>query len=329
MTFEVKSSALGNKAASRAMENQGPNDTQDEVKSLIKKLSFWKEESQRELSDIISGCTYKISEGIKDLVEEVSHLKTRLSLKTKECDDLLGTVDKLNGEIRQMQMGDIRFIAKSPSKRKGKHIWNTSTNDAQEAEMEDSDVLEIEQPRDIARGDLADEGDIEEHQVPQRQSILMDPWNDQQQHSSGNTLNGDIDDPGSNDEQGVRAGMKPIHQTKEERKRWNQEQRAKAGNKRRSNPGEKEAMTYYQAKTNNQYEDVTFTEAKREMEQSYSDFMKSEKCKSMQAKAGMKPIPNTGIKEAMEEYLAKNYSENQDITFTEAKRQKERNFMKS
>ena len=47
---------------------------------------------------------------------------------------------------------------------------------------------------------------------------------------------------------------------------------------------------------------------------------------------GMNPIPNPGIKEAMEEYLAKNYSPNEDITMTEEKRQKERylsNFMKS
>merc|ERR1712154_29585 len=37
---------------------------------------------------------------------------------------------------------------------------------------------------------------------------------------------------------------------------------------------------------------------------------------------GMNPIPNPGIKEAMEEYLAKNYSPNEDITMTEEKRQK-------
>ena len=243
--FEVKSSTLGKRAASREMKYQvskGLNDTQSEVRNLFKKLSSWKEESQRELSDIINGCTYNINKGIKDLVEEVCDLKTQLSLKTEECNDLLETVDKLNGEIRHMSDG---FKAQPTPKPEGNHIRNSQENDAHEVEMEDKDG----QDTDNLEGNIEDPDN-------QQQSILMDPWNDQLQHSNDDTLNECtneyVDDLGSNDDGELRE------------------------------------------------------QEKRSVKQ-----------------IGINPIPNPGIKEAMEAYLTKNYCHNQDITFTEANRQKE------
>ena len=292
--FEVKASA------SKEMKYQlsnGVNDTQIEVRNLLKKISSWKEESQRQLSDIIDGCTYNINRGVKDLVEKVGDLKTQLSLKTKECDDLQETVDKLNGEIRHMSDN---FIAKSlpatehrslksvrltkgnhinklngQKRRKSdvliagesllksnrspreNHIQNPPEDEGLEVEMEDNDMQEIDNPtirtENISQSDHADEGDMEDP-AHQQQSILMDPWNGQMQHSNDNTLseiiNEKLDDPGCHE--------------------------------------------------------VELREQERRG-----------------VRTGMNPIPNPGIKEAMEAYLAKNYYHNQDITFTEAKRQKE------
>ena len=241
--FEVKSPTLGKRAASREMQykvSKGLNDTEGEVRNFFKKLSSWKEESQRELSDIVNDF-FNINMGIKDLIDEVCDLKTQLSLKTEECNDLLVTVDKLKGEIRHLSDG---FKAQPTSKPEGNHIQNSQENDAHEVEMEDN----YGQDTDKLDGNIDDPDN-------QQQSILMDPWNDQLQHSNDDTLNEctneNVDDPGCND-----------GELREQEKRG--------------------------------------------------------------VKIVMKPIPNPGIKEAMEAYLTKNYCQNQDITFTEANRQKER-----
>ena len=285
--FAVKSSAMGNRATSREIKYQvskGLDDTQSEVRDLFKKLTSFKEESQRQLSDIINGCTYNISEGIKNLVEEVCDLKTQLSLTAKERDDLLETVDKLNGEIRHMSD---EFIAQPPPELEGNHIRNYLEDDDPEVEMEDKDGQGADNPRTLGgsggkskglhtkepiyltlrekrmaklskknsksdQRDNVDEGNIKDP-AHQQQSILMDPWKDQ--YANDNTLNEctteDVDDPGCND-----------GELREQEKRG--------------------------------------------------------------VRTGLKPIPNPGIKEAMEDYLSKNYCHNQDITSTEANRQKER-----
>ena len=78
-------------------------DTKSEVRVLLMKLTSWREESLRHLSEILDSCTYSINKAIKDQVEEVVDLQTKLSVTTKWVQNYLEeTLDKLNDEIRQI-----------------------------------------------------------------------------------------------------------------------------------------------------------------------------------------------------------------------------------
>ena len=76
-------------------------DCQSEAKELFDELNSWKEESNRQMSKIISSHKSNINDGVKDLVEKVAGLEEDLSVLKKEKTVLLDTVNNLNGEIRQ------------------------------------------------------------------------------------------------------------------------------------------------------------------------------------------------------------------------------------
>ena len=78
-------------------------DTQSEIRVLLKKLALWREESLRHLSEILDSCTNSISKGIKGQAEEVDDLQARYSVTTKWVQNYLQeAVDKLNDEIMQI-----------------------------------------------------------------------------------------------------------------------------------------------------------------------------------------------------------------------------------
>ena len=87
-------------------------DSHTEVKYLFDQLKSWREVSQREFSNIINSHSKligrhqffmtRINNGINELVEKVTDLEERLSVITNERNDLLGTVDNLSGEIREL-----------------------------------------------------------------------------------------------------------------------------------------------------------------------------------------------------------------------------------
>ena len=77
-------------------------DCRDEARVVFEKLNSWREESNRQFSDIINSHCSSIDRGITDLVSEVSCLQDKLSVTRKERNVLLGTVANLNGEIRQL-----------------------------------------------------------------------------------------------------------------------------------------------------------------------------------------------------------------------------------
>ena len=84
-------------------------DVQDEVRDVFQKLSSCMEKSQRQVSLSIQAHVQGMNKNINDLAEEVSNLEAELSIVTKERDDLLSTINKLSGEIRQ-------WSARSPAK---------------------------------------------------------------------------------------------------------------------------------------------------------------------------------------------------------------------
>ena len=101
MEMDEGENALSSQATSPKL-NQNRKHCRTEVGSLFKKLSSWREESQREYANIIGSHSISIDECINDLEEEVSDLEERLADTTKERNDLLQRVDDLSGEIRQL-----------------------------------------------------------------------------------------------------------------------------------------------------------------------------------------------------------------------------------
>ena len=81
----------------------GYNDYQLEASSFFKKLSSWREESNRQFSHIINSHSCLIIEGINDLVEKNSVLQAELSIIKQEKNGLITTVDNLNEEIRLLK----------------------------------------------------------------------------------------------------------------------------------------------------------------------------------------------------------------------------------
>ena len=77
-------------------------DCQRQVTDLINKLCSWRDESHRQMSDIISYHSRSIDEGFNNLFEEFTHLQAQVSTLRKERGILLKSVDNLNQEIGQM-----------------------------------------------------------------------------------------------------------------------------------------------------------------------------------------------------------------------------------
>ena len=73
-------------------------DPHKDARNSLKRLQSWREESQREFSNI-SIC---INKGINDLIEEICALQDELSVTRKERNDLIQTVSNLSGEIRKL-----------------------------------------------------------------------------------------------------------------------------------------------------------------------------------------------------------------------------------
>ena len=74
-------------------------DCQTEVTVVFEKLNFWKEA----FSKIIESHSKSIATGVNDLVVKVSDLHNELLSIKEERDVLLQTVDKQNGEIRELK----------------------------------------------------------------------------------------------------------------------------------------------------------------------------------------------------------------------------------
>ena len=107
-------------------------DCQSEANYLFEKLSMWREESHKQVSNIIDTHKSIINQGICDLVNEVSSLQIKLSDMSSERKVLLETVDSLNGEIRQQNAKLQSFLAPKEN----------INHDRQEAENSDHEMTE-------------------------------------------------------------------------------------------------------------------------------------------------------------------------------------------
>ena len=79
-----------------------------EVGYLFNKLSSWskeREESQKQLSNIICSYNTIVTQGINDMAEGLrgfGNMQAQLSAVTYERDSLLATVNKLNDEVKEL-----------------------------------------------------------------------------------------------------------------------------------------------------------------------------------------------------------------------------------
>ena len=163
---------------------------QSEVRYLLKELRSWREESNRKFNTIIDFHTDNIKKGINDLGEEVCDLQSKLSLITRERNDLLESIDKLSGENRQLKA--MINIVKPKSDPKEKHSQDSHTSsdetDIEEHNLKDdnsadeenhldnqpdvkdsrfskyAEAFDVEIKREHEEEEVTDEGDIVHHE---------------------------------------------------------------------------------------------------------------------------------------------------------------------
>ena len=85
--MEITSSD-SNRDAWLKLKKMSKSEKDCQVMDLFQKLASWKEESQRQFSNIINFHSTSITNGISGLVGEFFDLKAQLSVTTKERDDL-------------------------------------------------------------------------------------------------------------------------------------------------------------------------------------------------------------------------------------------------
>ena len=166
-------------SSAKSNMTKGQIDCQSQVKDLIEKLSSWRDESHRQMSDIISSHSGSINKGFNDLSEEFSDLKANVFILRKERNVLLETINNLNGEIRQMSA---RFPLAEPED----HKFDSSEEDI-------TDIKEewVESPRIHSEAsneeEYIDYGDISDERAQHKNRYPTDDH-----ASSGNELD-DVD----------------------------------------------------------------------------------------------------------------------------------------
>ena len=135
---------------------RGKKDGQGEVGDMFKKLSSWLEDRQTQFYSTLQSSALSMTEGLNELSKEISDLETKLSVITKERDDLLNIVNNLNGEFGQLS-------TKSPCLQSLKEPEENSGLNIQEVNHPDEGNLGTIS-KDARRPRISSEGaDHEEH----------------------------------------------------------------------------------------------------------------------------------------------------------------------
>ena len=138
-----------------------------EVKYLLQKLTSWREESNRQFSNIIDSHTRSMSAhtrkinagtGIDNLAEEVCDLRIKFSIISKERNDLLEKVDMLSGENRQLK-GLNHSEQPSPDLEDGKGHEEDTDDIETKCEPLDDKVTDGCEVKNHQRGNLMPEPD--------------------------------------------------------------------------------------------------------------------------------------------------------------------------
>ena len=160
--MEMEGKEFNNRAR---MENSKHQTSADKLASsrkdrhLFEKLSSWKAESHRNLSDIIKYHNSSKNKVINDLVQEVRDLKAMLSVTVKEKNDLIEMNNNLSGEVRQLTA---KLLSADPlSNHLDTHILDTEDFCSPEEIIPDTEEQAIES-----------EGGVKEEYIDNRDSAL-------------------------------------------------------------------------------------------------------------------------------------------------------------
>ena len=113
-----------------------PNFYKTAARNLMENLSFWREESHRELSKIIDLHNATVSKSINDMVEEVCHLQIKLSETEKERDGLRETLEALKFDKRKLGFK----VSQEYYNQSKKETDNLQLDDPDGEEVQDSNI---------------------------------------------------------------------------------------------------------------------------------------------------------------------------------------------
>ena len=95
---------MGDIGDGRTQSSKTYKESHEELREceFFNKLSSWKEESKREISNIVDYHNTKMEKTFRELFQEVCDLKEELSITTNERNHLIDTMDNLRSENRQL-----------------------------------------------------------------------------------------------------------------------------------------------------------------------------------------------------------------------------------
>ena len=86
-----------------AQLDKNHHEGQSKLRYLFGRLNSWKEESQKEFSNIVNSLSLGMDKEMCNLLKEVSDLREKLSAMTEERDYLAETVKNMGREMARMQ----------------------------------------------------------------------------------------------------------------------------------------------------------------------------------------------------------------------------------
>ena len=132
---------------------KGQKDYKTKVRDMFEKLRSFREETNRQISDIINSHSSSISEGIDDLAKEVGDLQSELDVVRNERNVLLQTVNHLNCEIRQLN----EKLQVSPENGEDQN-QDILTEETKSSSQENQESLIIHDSEEVCGGeDLSDD----------------------------------------------------------------------------------------------------------------------------------------------------------------------------
>ena len=130
-------------------------DGEDEITDICNKLSSWVDDSRRQFSDIINLHALSLNRGLDDLNEKICGLETKLSVITKERDDLLNIVNNMGGEshcIKPLQEEEKYHNQNNLSETYSDEVEYIDPNYTQQVKQDEEVTASFREPDETEKG---------------------------------------------------------------------------------------------------------------------------------------------------------------------------------